>query len=272
MKHTLLAATVLLAAGTAWLAGQTANVGYTDTPMQPNGKWHIHDPARPQPAVVTPDGTEGPVIAPPSDAIVLIEKGRDLSAWSMMDGKPATWPIADGIAATGKGMIRTKQDFGDVQLHVEFQTPAIVAGDSQDRGNSGVYLMGAFEIQVLDSYQNRTYADGSAAAMYGQFPPLVNASRKPGQWQAYDIVFTAPRFKPSGELAKPAVVTVLHNGVVVHHATAFYGPTQHRRIDPYSTSIFTMAGGLARGPVALQDHGNPIHYRNVWVREIQEDE
>ena len=269
MKRTTLASALLIAAVGSLLA-QQVNVGYTDTPMQPNGKWHIHDPNRPQPTVVTPGGPEGPVIPPPSDASVLIGAGRDLSAWSMMDGKPATWEIVDGVAATGHGMIRTKENFGDMQLHVEFQTPSNVEGDSQGRGNSGVFLMGAFEIQVLDSYQNRTYADGSAAAMYGQFPPLVNASRKPGEWQAYDIAFTAPRFKASGELEAPAKVTVLHNGVVVHHATAFYGPTQHRRIDPYSSRIFTMAGGLARGPVALQDHGNPIHYRNVWVREIKD--
>ena len=271
MTRTSLAAAVLIASAASALLGQ-GNVGYTDTPMQPNGKWHIHDPNRPQPAVVTPGDTQGPAIPPPSDAIVLIGKGKDLAAWSMMDGTAATWQVVDGVAATGRGMIRTKQDFADVQLHVEFQTPSEVKGDSQDRGNSGVYLMGAFEIQVLDSYQNRTYADGSAAAMYGQFPPLVNASRKPGEWQAYDIAFTAPRFKASGDLDTPAIVTVLHNGVVVHHASAFYGPTQHRRIDPYTTRIFKMAGAVSRGPVALQDHGNPIHYRNVWAREIKEDQ
>jgi hypothetical protein len=270
MKRTPLAAAVLIAAVALPFASQI-NVGYTDTPLQPNGKWHIHDPDRPQPTVVTPGGPEGPVIPPPSDAVVLIGRGSDLTAWSMMDGTPATWEIVDGVAATGRGMIRTKRDFADVQLHVEFQTPAKVEGDSQGRGNSGVFLMGAFEIQVLDSYQNRTYADGSAAAMYGQFPPLVNASRRPGEWQAYDIVFMAPRFKASGDLVTPAIVTVLHNGLVVHHATAFYGPTQHRRIDPYSSRIFNMARGIPRGPVALQDHGNPIHYRNVWVREIKDD-
>src|SRR5206468_233830 len=133
----------------ATMLGQQAPVGYDDTPMQPNGKWHIHDPDRPQPTVVTPGGSEGPVIPPPSDAIVLIGKGKDLAAWSMMDGTPSTWEIVDGIAATGRGMIRTRQDFADVQLHVEFQTPSRVEGDSQGRGNSGVYLMGAFEIQVL---------------------------------------------------------------------------------------------------------------------------
>jgi hypothetical protein len=236
-------------------------VGYTDTPMQPNGQWHIHDPARPQPRVVTPGGPEGPATPPPSDATVLIGSGSDLSAWSMTDGKPATWEMKDGVASTGRGVLRTKAEFADVQLHVEFATPEHVQGDSQGRGNSGVYLMGAFEIQVLDSFENRTYADGSASAMYGQFPPLVNASRKPGAWQAYDIIFTAPRFNAAGALDKPAIVTVLHNGVVVHNATAFYGPTQHKRIDPYKAT-------LTKGPILLQDHGNPVRYRNVWVRAL----
>jgi hypothetical protein len=169
-----------------------------------------------------------------------------------------------GVISSAKGMLRTKAEFADVQLHVEFATPSPIKGDSQDRGNSGVYLMGAFEIQVLDSWQNPTYADGSASAMYGQFPPLVNASRKPGLWQSYDIIFTAPRFKATGELDKPATATVLHNGVLVHNATAFYGPTQHRRIDPYSSK-------LMRGPILLQDHGNPVRFRNIWVREIKDD-
>lgn len=265
MKHTRVVAMVSLAlAGAAVVFAQQASVGYSDTPMQPNGKWHIHDPDRPQPTVVTPGGDAGPTTPPPSDATVLIGPGGDLSAWSMTNGAPATWQMQDGVASTGRGVLRTRAEFADVQLHVEFATPSEVKGDSQDRGNSGVYLMGAFEIQVLDSYQNRTYADGSASAMYGQFPPLVNASRKPGAWQAYDIIFTAPRFTASGALDTPAMVTVLHNGVLVHNATAFYGPTQHKRIDPYKAT-------LTKGPIFLQDHGNPVRHRNVWVREIHGD-
>jgi hypothetical protein len=254
--------TVLAAACVAALAAQqNTDWGYTDTPMQPNGKWHIHDPDRPQPTVVTPGGSEGPTTPPPSDATVLLGSGADLSQWSMMNGAPATWAVSDGVMSTGRGMLRTKAEFSDVQLHVEFATPSDVKGTSQGRGNSGVYLMGAFEIQVLDSFENRTYADGSASAMYGQFPPLVNASRRPGAWQAYDIVFTAPRFKADGTLDQPAIVTVFHNGVLVHNATAFYGPTQHRRIDPYDPK-------LTKGPILLQDHGNPVRYRNIWVRSI----
>ena len=264
MKTTLLAGTVLTMLCTALIAQQNNNLGYTDTPMQPNGKWHIHDPARPQPTVVAPGGAESLMIPAPADATVLLGGGSDTSAWSMTDGKPATWSMTAGVISSGKGMLRTKAEFADVQLHVEFATPSTVQGDSQGRGNSGVYLMGAFEIQVLDSWQNPTYADGSASAMYGQFPPLVNASCKPGLWQSYDIIFTAPRFKANGDLDKPAVVTVLHNGVLVHNATAFYGPTQHKRIDPYSSK-------LTRGPILLQDHGNPVRFRNIWVREIHDD-
>lgn len=264
MKTTLLAGTVLTMLCTALIAQQNNNLGYTDTPMQPNGKWHIHDPARPQPTVVAPGGAESLMIPAPADATVLLGGGSDTSAWSMTDGKPTTWAMTAGVISSGKGMLRTKAEFADVQLHVEFATPSTVQGDSQGRGNSGVYLMGAFEIQVLDSWQNPTYADGSASAMYGQFPPLVNASRKPGLWQSYDIIFTAPRFKANGDVDKPAVVTVLHNGVLVHNATAFYGPTQHKRIDPYSSK-------LTRGPILLQDHGNPVRFRNIWVREIHDD-
>jgi hypothetical protein len=254
-------ALALLVSG-ALYAQQNNNLGYTDTPLQPNGKWHIHDPARPQPRVVTPGGAEALMSPAPADATVLLGGGSDTGAWTQTDGSPATWEMRAGVISSGKGMLRTKAEFADVQLHVEFATPTEVKGDSQGRGNSGVYLMGAFEIQVLDSYQNPTYADGSASAMYGQFPPMVNASRKPGVWQSYDIIFTAPRFNADGTLDRPAVATVLHNGVVVHNATAFYGPTQHKRIDPYSSK-------LTKGPILLQDHGNPVRFRNIWVRALK---
>jgi hypothetical protein len=197
----------------------------------------------------------------PADATVLIGAGSDLNAWSMMDGSAVTWPMTAGVASTGKGMIRTKAEFTSFQLHVEFATPSEVKGDGQGRGNSGVYLLGLFEIQVLDSYKNPTYPDGQASAMYGQFPPLVNASLPPGQWQSYDIAFRAPRFK--GEtLETPATVTVLHNGVVVHANDAFWGPTAHKKIDPYTPAS-------AKGPIALQDHGNPVRYRNIWIRPLK---
>lgn len=248
---------------TVTASGQQAPVGYDDTPMQPNGKWRVHDGTRPHPAIITPPSPGDSPVAPPSDAIVLIGTGDDLSAWQMADGSAATWAIKGGVLQTGKGMLRTKQQFTDLQLHVEFATPSDVKGDSQGRGNSGVFLLGYFEIQVLDSYRNITYPDGQAASMYGQYPPLVNVARAPGQWQTYDIIFTAPRFTDDGKLDKPAIVTVLHNGVVVHHATPFWGPTRHRSVLPYTSA-------MASGPIALQDHGNPVRYRNLWIRELKD--
>jgi hypothetical protein len=240
------------------LGGQQASIGYDDTPMQPDGKWRVHDSKRPRPPVVR----TGPLtsVAPPSDALVLLGPNNDLSSWQATDGSLASWPMSDGVLETGKGFIRTRAEFADIQLHLEFATPTQVKGNSQERGNSGVFLAGVFEIQVLDSFDNPTYADGQAAAMYGQYPPLVNASRKPGEWQSYDISFSAPRFN-GANLVAPAVVTVFHNGVLVHNARPFWGPTAHRRIDPYIPST-------ARGPVRLQDHGNPVRYRNIWLREL----
>jgi len=246
---------------TGSLAGQQATLGYDDTPLQPNGRWHVHDGKRPQPRIVSPGG-QAPSSAAPQDAIVLLGSGNDRSAWRMMDGSPVTWMMSNGVLETGKGFIRTQAEFTDFQLHVEFATPRTVAGDSQGRGNSGVFLGGKFEIQVLDSYQNPTYPDGQAAAMYGQYPPLVNASRPPGEWQTYDVVFTAPRFTTSAKLDTPAAVTVFHNGIVVHNATPFWGPTAHRKIDPYGPET-------ARGPLSLQDHGNPVRYRNIWIRPLK---
>lgn len=258
----LVTALLGLALGIAVVTGQQAPapVGYDDTPMQPNGRWHIHDAKRPQPPTVTP-GAMTPAPAP-KDATVLLGAGADRSAWQMMDGAAVTWPMADGVLSTGKGMIHTRAEFTDYQLHVEFATPKEVKGNSQERGNSGVFLNGKFEIQVLDSYQNITYPDGQASAMYGQYPPMVNASRPPGEWQAYDIVFTSPRFKAGGTLDTPAIVSALHNGIVVHNATAFWGPTAHKKIDPYTPDN-------AKGPIALQDHGNPVRYRNIWIRPLK---
>jgi hypothetical protein len=225
-----------------------------------------HDLNRPQPRIVTPAG--GVPAAnpgkPPSDAVVLFD-GKDLSQWaSQKDGSPAAWKVENGYieVVKGKGGIQTRQGFGDVQLHIEWMTPSPAKGQSQDRGNSGVFFAGdRYEIQVLDSYENKTYPDGQAGATYGQYPPLVNASRPPGEWQAYDIVFTAPRIDAAGAVEKPAIVTVFHNGLVVHHATAFAGPTAHKVIGKYTAAH-------ARGPVRLQDHGNPVHFRNIWIRPL----
>jgi len=237
------------------LALQDHPVGYDDTPYLPGGQWRVHDSARPRPEVVTP----GVGTAPPSDAVVLFD-GSDLSAWRQGD-EVAKWRVQGGaMEVNGTGSIETAERFGDVQLHLEWAAPAEVSSNSQGRGNSGVFLMGIYEVQILDSYENESYADGQAAAMYGQYPPDVNACRAPGEWQTYDIFFRAPVFE-GGELVSPALVTVVHNGVLVHHAREFLGRTAHRQVATYDAHA-------AEGPIGLQDHGNPVRFRNVWVRRL----
>jgi hypothetical protein len=231
------------------------------------GEWAIHDEKRPQPRIVDP-GPGGDQPGPrPADALVLFD-GTDLSKWrSDKDGGPARWKVENGYmeVAAGTGGIHTEQGFGDCQLHVEWAAPAAAAGEGQDRGNSGVYLMGRYEVQVLDSHGNQTYPDGQAAALYGQYPPLVNASRPPGQWQSYDIVFLAPRFDTRGALLRPARITVLHNGIVVHAGRELTGPTAHKARPPYEAHP-------AKLPIGLQDHDHPVRYRNIWIRELADAE
>jgi hypothetical protein len=224
--------------------------------------WPVHDMARPLPRVVTP-GPAGTPGAPPSDAVVLLA-GGDLSGWEDDAGKPARWTSGDGYAeiAAKAGSIRSRKGFGDCQLHVEWASPAVVKGEGQDRGNSGVFLMGLYEVQVLDGFENRTYADGTTAAIYGQYPPLVNACRKPGEWQTYDIVFHRPRFDGKGVLTTPARMTVLHNGLLVHDNAVLTGPTTHKARPPYTAHA-------DRLPIGLQDHGCPVRYRNIWVRDLE---
>ena len=192
---------------------------------------------------------------------------QDLSQWETGDSLPgpAQWIVKDGYmkVAPGAGDHRTRGGFGDVQLHIEWATLAKVAGHSQERGNSGVYLMGLYEIQVLDSYGNDTYPDGQAASLYGQVPPLVNASRPPGRWQTYDIVFHRPRFATDGSVLQPARATVFHNGVLVQDNVAFTGRTVHARAATYRPHADHL-------PIKLQDHGNPMRFRNIWVRELPE--
>lgn len=240
------------------------SLGYSDTPMLPGGKWHVHDGARPQPTVVTPGtfSTQETPGAPPSDAMVLFD-GRDLSKWQNEKSQPAAWKIESGamVVAAGAGGIQTKESFGDCQLHVEWSAPSPPKGEGQDRGNSGVFLMSRYEIQVLDSFHAQTYPDGQAAAIYGQFPPLVNAARRPGEWQTYDIVFTAPRFNGQA-VAAPATVTVFHNGIVVHNHTALIGSTVHRALGKYEVHP-------AKAPLMLQDHAHPVRYRNIWIRPLK---
>jgi hypothetical protein len=249
-------------------ADTKAKPGYKDTPLLPGGKWVVHDSDRPQPTVITAgtfSSQEAPG-KPPSDAIVLFD-GKDLSKWRDGKGEASGWKVDNGNmvvpprGTANGGDIWTKEEFGDVQLHIEFATPNPPKGDSQGRGNSGVFLFGLYEFQVLDSFENPTYPDGQAASLYGQNPPLVNASRKPGEWQVYDIIFTAPRFK-DGKLESPAFITALHNGVLVHNHTAYLGASGHRSLAKYSPHG-------PKGPIKLQDHGDPIRFRNIWVRPIK---
>lgn len=212
----------------------------------------------PEPAIVTP----GEGAAPPSDAIVLFD-GSDLSAWQHENGSDVKWLLEDG-AMTVKaksGDIMTRQAFGNVQLHIEWRTPAVVKGKDQGRGNSGVFLQGLYEVQVLDSFENRTYSNGQAASLYKQHIPLANASRGPGEWQSYDIVYRAPRFADDGSVETPAFVTVFHNGVLVQNHVELEGPTVYRGQPAYKAHA-------DRRPLMLQDHGNPVSYRNIWIREL----
>ena|SRR5579862_2557620 len=249
------------------LIAQEKREGYKDTPILPGQKWHVHDPDRPYPHEVTPGATLG---EPPSDAIVLFD-GKDLSQWMQTDnglpnGKPhdPRWRIQgeDMVVSPRTGDLYTKQKFGDCQLHIEWLEPADIDGTGQSRGNSGVFLMSQFEIQVLDSYRAHTYADGQAAAIYGQWPPLVNPMRKPGEWQSYDIVFEAPRFE-GAKLVQPAFVTVFFNGVLVHNHQKLNGPTGHRVIPTYTD--FEPEGRLR-----LQDHNSTrsVRFRNIWIRRL----
>ncbi|WP_372806121.1 DUF1080 domain-containing protein [Pontiella sp.] len=256
-----------------WVAGvsrgadsKKPSVGYTDTPKLPSG-WCVHDIDRPQPAVVAPAAAIG---APPSDAIVLFD-GTGLSGWvGTKQADPtkkkynpegqALWKVENGyLECTPTGSIMTKQKFGDCQFHIEWQTANPRQGDSQGAGNSGVFMMRRYETQVLDNFENRTYADGMAGCVYGQTPPLVNACKKPGEWQSYDIVFQAPRFD-GDTLVSPAYVTVFLNGILVQHKTEILGATVHKKLPVYKPH--------GKDVILLQDHNNNTRFRNIWIREL----
>ena len=206
-----------------------------------------------QPPVVDP----GPPGGPPSDAIVLFG-GKDLSAWENAE----RWKVEDGVMINGGGSIRTKQSFGDFQLHAEWMVPPMPNRSGQGRGNSGFYIMGLYEVQILDSYENETYFDGQAGAVYKQTPPLVNSMRPPNEWNTYDLVFTAPRFNEDGTVKSPAYITLLHNGVLVQNHTELVGGTRSNRIPKYRPHAEKL-------PIFIQDHGSPIRFRNMWIREIK---
>ncbi len=270
MRKTILSAIIIATAGlTGALFQNLAQAAEPEgpTPMLPSGKWHVHDMNRPKPAVVTPGATFSHGAPAPSDAVVLFD-GTDFSHWEGTKGAAPQWTLHEDYMETKPktGYIHTKEKFGDFQLHIEFAEPSEVHGSGQGRGNSGVFLQGLYEVQVLDSYDNPTYADGQCGGLYGQSPPLVNASKKPGQWQTYEIFFKAARWNEKHELASPAYVTVIHNGVLIHNHQALLGPTGHRILAKYGKEL------PATGPIALQDHNNPIRFRNIWIRPIQDEE
>lgn len=232
---------------------------------QPSDEWEIHDMERPRPPLVDPGAgliqhQRAPI---PSDAVVLFD-GSGTSAWTHNDGRAVEWILEDGYLQVnpGTGPIQTKEGFGDIQLYVEWASPSPPFNTGQDRGNSGIFLMGQYEVQVLDTYLNDTYPDGQAASVYGQYPPLVNASRPPGYWQSYTIIFRRPRFDAQGTVTDSARVTVLHNGVLVQDNVALSGPTGHYSRPPYRAHA-------DRLPLSLQDHNEPVRYRTVWVRDLE---
>jgi hypothetical protein len=233
-------------------------LGYDDTPKIPNQQWLVHDDKRPQPRVVTPGDRPG---AAPSDAIVLFD-GTDLSGWLNRDGVAAEWNLQEDYMEVlpGSGDIQTKENLPDGQLHLEWAAPEAIKGESQGRGNSGVFLMGEYEIQVLDCFKNPTYADGTNGAIYGQWPPLVNACRPPGEWQTYDIIWISPKFA-GDKLLSPARVTVVQNGVLLHHNKEWNGPSGHRNVPEYEAHA-------PEGPLKLQDHGDLVRFRNIWHRPL----
>jgi hypothetical protein len=239
---------------------------HEDESAQPNPEWLDHDRDRPQPPVVVPpvNSTQDQVGKPPSDAVVLFD-GTSMTNWvSLKDGSPTKWILKDGYmeCVKGSGFVRTLQNFGDCQLHVEWRTPSPPHGEGQGRGNSGVFFgLDRYELQVLDNYQAPTYADGSAGSIYGQYPPLVNVCLPPGEWQTYDIIYTAPRFDAQGRLMSPVRETVFQNGVLIQNNVTLTGPTSWTERAAYSPHPI-------KQPISLQDHGNPVRYRNIWVREL----
>jgi 3-keto-disaccharide hydrolase len=213
----------------------------------------------PEPKVITPAAKIGDA---PSDAIILFN-GKDGSAWQHEKGDDVKWTIADNILTvkSGSGNIQTKQKFGDCQLHIEWRTPAEVKGEGQGRGNSGIFLMGRYELQILDNYNNKTYPNGQAGSIYKQHIPLVNVCRPPGEWQVYDVIFTAPRFSDNGSVIEPARITVIQNGVLVQNNATIWGPSQYIGLPVYEKHA-------AKESIGLQDHGNPTSFRNIWIREL----
>jgi hypothetical protein len=257
-----------LGAGAA--RGQTPPIdGFRDTPMEPYGKWHVHDPDRPQPRVVTPGDTFSQEAPAPSDADILFD-GKDLSKWQTDSGDEAKWKVQDGYVVTQRGGgIRTRGKWADFQLHVEFSEPNPPEGAGQGRGNSGILINDMYEVQVLDSYKALTYPDGQCGAIYGQSPPLANATKPPGQWQTYDIIFESPRWNEAGELTKKAIITVIQNGIVVQNHYELLGMTDGLgELLPWKSATKYPPPHPPEVFVELQDHSSPVAYRNIWIRRL----
>ena len=212
----------------------------------------------PKPPKITPGSNAGDA---PSDAVILFD-GKNLDEWTSADSSPAKWDVNDGAMTVkrGTGIIKSKKTFGDFQLHIEWRAPSEIVGEGQGRGNSGIFMQERYELQVLDSYESQTYSNGQAGSIYKQSVPLVNANRKPGEWQVYDVVYTAPRFSDNGRVVIPAYITVFFNGVIIQNHTQIIGPTEYKGLPVYKPH--------GKGSLVLQDHGNPVSYRNIWVREL----
>ncbi|MBL0136500.1 MAG: DUF1080 domain-containing protein [Chitinophagaceae bacterium] len=250
MKRTSLFFTALLAGSSLATMAQT---------QLRNGDPKLSEQWTPEPRIVTPGKTSTDA---PADAIILFN-GKDASAFRAKDGGAVKWKIEDGalVVAGGTGEIYTKDGFGDCQLHIEWRTPAEVKGDGQGRGNSGIFFMSRYELQVLDSYNNRTYSNGQAGSIYKQLPPMVNASRPPGEWQTYDVIFIAPQFYEDGSVKSQARITVFHNGVLVQNNATLAGGSQYIGLAVYEKHS-------SKEPIILQDHGNPTAFRNIWIRPL----
>jgi hypothetical protein len=231
-------------------------------------KVHETDPKKqPQPPVVTPKPYDAEAAKAPADAVVLFDGSESsMENWTTTKGEPTTWNLVDGSLESGRGYVQSKGRFGSCQLHIEFATPSIAKGKSQGRGNSGVFLMGRYEIQVLDSYENHTYPDGQCGALYGRAKPLVNASRKPGEWQTYDITFHRPLFGKNGKVTRRAKFHVVHNGEIIHDHLELSGGTGWN--GPHAVSEYQAHGD--QGPLQMQDHGNPVRFRNIWIKELKD--
>ncbi len=247
---------MMIGGGLLGLAGLSFAVNFGEkpgTPKLPGVEWVVHDGTRPQPRKVETKGAV--VVQPPADATILFD-GTSLDAWN---GGP--WRLEDGVMIADKKGVQSKEKFRDFQLHAEWRVPADRKVDGQKGGNSGIFLMGMYEVQVLACYQNKTYPDGQAGGMYGQYPPLVNSSSPKGEWNSYDIVFKAPRYE--GEICvEPAKLTLIHNGVILHNAKEYLGPTKHKQIASYPKKH------PEKGPISLQWHNDPIEFRNIWIREV----